>query len=78
MFGVVARAGAFAGAPTERGVEFVHEEVDGFVGVVAFDGGNEVGAADFDAAFGDEALGALGFVVVEIDPHAVDARLVTE
>jgi len=67
--------GAFAQAAVEAGDEFVN----GFIAVVRGGFGDDVGAADFDTAFGDElsADGARS-VFFEIDPNAHDAWFVAE
>lgn len=51
--GAVALGAVGVGAFAEEGIEFIHEEVGGFVGVVVGDGGDEVGAANHDLAFGE-------------------------
>lgn len=67
-----------AAAAAEEAVEFVDEEICGLVGVFGGDAGEQVGAADFDVALGDEDLAAASGVEFEVDAHAVDAGLVTE
>lgn len=65
-------------AALEEAVEFVDQEVDGLVGVFRGDAREEVGAANFDMAFGDEYGATAGCIVFEVDPDAVDSGLVAE
>ena len=79
VVGVVALDFEEAGAAAEFAVEFVHEEVNGFVKVVGGDGDDEFGAGEDDVAFGDEFAGVvLGGGVFEFDAEAVEAGFVFE
>ena len=68
-----------AGAAAEFAVEFVDEEVDGFVKVFGGDGDGDFRAGEDDVAFGDEfAEVVFGGGVLEFDAEADDAGLVLE
>ena len=76
---VVAAVGPMAAAFAEHAVQFVDEQVEGLVGVITGDAGDQVGARDFDVAFGEEGRAvALGVVVLEVDAHAHDVIVVAE
>jgi len=69
----------FAVTFAEESVEFVDEEIDGLIGIVAVNGGNEVGAKNLDLTLGDKVvLGRLGFVQFDVDTDAIDARFVAQ
>jgi hypothetical protein len=76
---VVAGVDAFLMAAAQQLVEFVHEQVEGFVGVLAAGAGEQVGTANLQAAFGDEMflLGA-GAVELELDATSDDAVFMAE
>jgi glycosyltransferase involved in cell wall biosynthesis len=53
---VVAVAFVFPVEAAEAAIEFVGEQIEGFVSIVAFDAGNQIGATDFQVALGDELI----------------------
>lgn len=59
-------------AATEALVEFVHEEIDGFVAFVGHYRGVDAGALNDDVAFGDKLMLGIMFGVAfefDLDPH---------
>lgn len=66
---IVAVAFVFPVETAEAAVEFVGEQIERFVSIVAFDAGNQIGATDFQVALGDELI-AGGARVIELDVEA--------
>jgi hypothetical protein len=76
---VIAAIRPGAAALAEHPVETVDQQVEGFVGVVAIQGGDEIGAANLDATLGDEAgLIVLGLVMFEVDADAHEMVFVAQ
>jgi hypothetical protein len=67
-----------AAAAAQEAVEFVDQEIGGFVGVFGGDARDQIGAADFDVTFGDENFTTAGCVVLDVDADAINAGFVAE
>jgi hypothetical protein len=66
-------------AAAQETVEFVHEQIEGLVGVVAADAGEQIRAGDLDVAFGDELRAdAVGLVELEIDAQTDEVVVVAQ
>jgi len=66
---VMAVAFVFSVEAAEAAIEFVGEQIEGFVSIVAFDAGDKVRAADFQVAFSYKLI-ADGARVIEFDVQA--------
>ena len=77
--GVVSLILVQAVAATQEAIEFVDEEVEGLVGVVAADARDQIRAGDFDVALGDELRAdGVGFVEFEVDAQADEVVVVAQ
>ena len=76
---IIAAVDPGAAALAHHAIELVGQLVDGFVGVLARDPGNEVRTAEFDATLGHElGIDTLGTIVLKIDPNADQPMVMTQ